>query len=655
MSAPGMRILAVVPSYRPQASTGAFITSREYVRHLAASGHTVHVITTGRETGLPRVEDGVSVWPVGHWWHGLREARPDLVISHHNDRHAGRLLAQLRAVPHLLMVHGMAHANRHLGAPDLAWFPSHACRDFYPTYRGRSLVLAPPIEPDRYRTTPGRLVTVSGTTVAKGGDILAQVAERMPGTEFLAVRTPFQRSVDIALPNVEVIDRTDPREVYARTRILLMPSTTESYGRAGVEAMVSGIPVVAAPLPGLREAIGDAARYVPRNDVDAWVREIRRLSDPDTYAAASAAAVAHTAGLDYVANLRAFEAACRETARPQAAASTRRRPRVPRRTAVAWVHFGVPYRRAGSETMLHTMMRALHEDGVEVEVICSDMPEAPLTWDVDGVRYRRLPRRAAEATIHAARPNIVVTHHDHAERAISLSKAIRAKSVLLVHSDFDIAARPLLRRPDLVVYNTDWVRVALASRYRHATQARSIVVHPPVVPGEHHTPTTGDRVTLVNLNRDKGVETWRAVAHLLPDLPFLGVTGAHGEQVPDPVPPNADIVPQTSNMRRDVWARTRVLLMPSVYESFGMAAVEALASGIPVIAHPTPGLREALGDAAVFVDRGDTDAWAAAVRDLYPDGERRAAASAAARARSAALADQSAAEMTRWVQAIRGL
>jgi glycosyltransferase involved in cell wall biosynthesis len=42
--------------------------------------------------------------------------------------------------------------------------------------------------------------------------------------------------------------------------------------------MSSGIPVVAAPTPGLRECCEDAALFVERNDIKEWVRLIRRLS-----------------------------------------------------------------------------------------------------------------------------------------------------------------------------------------------------------------------------------------------------------------------------------------------------------------------------------------------------------------------------------------
>ncbi|MET9818336.1 glycosyltransferase family 4 protein [Streptomyces sp. NPDC006355] len=666
--APRLRVLIVLPAWGRVPAAGAFVTTREYARGLAAAGHLVHVVTSGREPGRRYVEDGVTVWPLASWRAAVREARPELVVSHHGDRRAVRLVAELpRRVRRILMVHGMS-PRLELGRPDLAWFPSRACAEHYP-YRGPSLVLPPPVDPARYRTTPGGLVTLNGTTAAKGADVLAAVAERMPERGFLAVRTPWHE--EVTLPrNVEVVDRTEPRAVYARTRLLLMPSVTESWGRVGVEAMLSGIPVIAAPLPGIREALGEAAVYVPREDPDGWVGQVLRLDDEAAYAEASARALEHTAGVDYPADLAAFERACTDIVHPRRPARAPARAATPRPAAgavtvggdlprdvevAAWVHYGVPYRRAGSETMLHAMMRALHQAGRRVLVVCSDMPEAPDTWSVDGVPYAHVPGEHGEAFLRTAAPRTVVTHHDYAPRAIAAARTIGARSVLLVHSDFDIAAQGLIARPDLAVYNTEWVLKSLSARYLEVDQIPRLVVHPPVDPAEHRTPAMGRHVTLVNLNRHKGVDTWRAAARALPWLPFLGVTGGHGPQVLTPRLANTRIIGQTSDMRRDVWAHTRVLLMPSVYESYGLAAVEALASGIPVIAHPTPGLREALGEAAVFLDRADTRAWPPMIRELHQATTRRARLVAAGRARSAALEEQSRAELAAWVDVVRDL
>ncbi|WP_284576842.1 glycosyltransferase family 4 protein [Streptomyces sp. 2P-4] len=322
---------------------------------------------------------------------------------------------------------------------------------------------------------------------------------------------------------------------------------------------------------------------------------------------------------------------------------------------VAWIHYGVPYRRAGSETMLHTMMRALKAAGLPVLVVCSSMPDSPPSWEVDGVPYVRLGTQPAELFLTGMRPDVLITHHNYAARATAVARRIGARPVMLIHSDLDYSARSLAARPDLVVINTEWVRASLAPRYVEVREIPTLIVRPPVRPEEHRTEAAGDRVTLVNMSADKGVQTWRAVAGELPHLPFLGVAGAHGQQLTMPRPPNARIIGQTSDMRRDVWAHTRVLLMPSLYESYGMAAVEALASGIPVIAHPTPGLREALGDAALFLDRADVGAWTEAVGELYADGPRRAAAVAAAYARSEALADQARRELAAWADTVREL
>jgi len=67
------------------------------------------------------------------------------------------------------------------------------------------------------------------------------------------------------------------------------------------------------------------------------------------------------------------------------------------------------------------------------------------------------------------------------------------------------------------------------------------------------------------------------------------------------------------------YALTKVLLMPSRYESFGRTAIEAAASGIPTIAAPTEGLKESLGSAGIYCDPSDPKAWEEELTKLLTD------------------------------------
>lgn len=72
-----------------------------------------------------------------------------------------------------------------------------------------------------------------------------------------------------------------------------------------------------------------------------------------------------------------------------------------------------------------------------------------------------------------------------------------------------------------------------------------------------------------------------------------------------------------------------VFCLPSRWEGLGLAALEAMAAGAPVVATAVPGLREAVGPAGVLVPPEDPAALASALAALLTSPDRRAALAAA--------------------------
>lgn len=237
--------------------------------------------------------------------------------------------------------------------------------------------------------------------------------------------------------------------------------------------------------------------------------------------------------------------------------------------------------RGGAEVMLDELARYLVSCGDHVRIIDTG-PRDLITHDCD----------------------VIISQMEWARDAGMIARSRGRKFVQIMHNDNHQSRAHVALGADLTICNTEWLRKELGG---------DIVLHP-IVRMEKHATTPGEFVTLVNLIPEKGAVLFYQLSALRPDLQFMGVMGGYGRQLSNV--PGVELVDNTPFMREDVWAKTRVLLMPSTYESYGMAAVEAMCSGIPVIATDTPGLREATGGAAVLMDTRCPHAWNEALSDV---------------------------------------
>lgn len=276
----------------------------ELLKPLAAAGHTVDVFVTAV---LAQAEvEGITV-------RRFRDLDPrtryDVAI--YNSGLPGNALDTIRRLPgrKLMCQHSYATDDPGLRFAHKVWFPSAAAMGKHGRLAAERFTTPPPIDPERYRTAPGGKIGLSLSSPWKGGQLVARMARAMPAYPFLVVKDGRGNGVELfkGLRNVELVDFLEPRSFFARTKVQVFPSRSETYGRVGVEGAVSGIPLVASRDPGIREAMGGHGIFLDRENTTGWVRTVSRLMD-DTAAWERASRDVLTRGkaVSYAADQAAF-------------------------------------------------------------------------------------------------------------------------------------------------------------------------------------------------------------------------------------------------------------------------------------------------------------------------------------------------------------
>lgn len=288
---------ALAPAFQ---AAGVRVRSAGRVRGRAGARALARLVGLAREVDVVHTH----LW-AGDVWGGLAArlaGRPQLCTEHNSEPDApwrGRLAAALE--PELVVGVGLAAARLRGRGPE-AVVPNGVDLS-------RFVARASAAGPARRVLAVGRLLP------QKGFDVLVEAMRALPDLELDLVGEGPERP-RLAGPNVRLHGwQADVRPFLAAADIVVIPSRWEGFGLVAVEAMASGVPVIASAIPGLDEAVGDAAIRVPPEDPAALASALRALAaDPLRRAALAGAGRAQAARFDIHRAVATYESMYRRLA-----------------------------------------------------------------------------------------------------------------------------------------------------------------------------------------------------------------------------------------------------------------------------------------------------------------------------------------------------
>jgi hypothetical protein len=274
---------------------------------------------------------------------------------------------------------------------------------------------------------------------------------------------------------------------------------------------------------------------------------------------------------------------------------------------VALSHGYPPFWNMGGEVSLHRTLTALN--GEKHVLTKTDEPYVFEGINVEQINLQNVLRininhRPVSHQLRKMKADVVIGQSELSLVAVNAAYDANAVSVVNVHAPprFGQSIAQAVTLADYAIYNTQ----ESANLWG---EPNAFVLHPPISPLPEKISNKGDAYTVLSSLKNKGVEVVLYLAKLYPDKRFIIVRSpaepTHG--LPDLEEraaqlPNVELHPRVPP--EEVYKyleQTRILLVPSMYETYGMSAIEAAGYGIPCVHVDNAHVREGIGDAAVLV------------------------------------------------------
>ena len=290
----------IMHSYASTVKAGAELMAHEISKYLQRNGWTVNVLLydchSDEYDGVPLIRMPYQQ-PLDERCKEIM-SKTDVIGCQNLQADEGIKIAEDFGLPICFFLHldieKIDVLQQRWSAPVFVVYNAMTQHEIVPTIHPWTVV-RPHIDYKKFEalnTSKGEHITLLNCIPNKGGHTIKALAEMMPEHKFIGVRGGYgPQVIDGQTDNITYYAHTDnPLPFYENSRVIIMPSKSESWGRVALEAMAAGIPVIVGDTPGLRECTNSAAPICMQEDVGCWEREVRRLyaDGPDREAAIQA-------------------------------------------------------------------------------------------------------------------------------------------------------------------------------------------------------------------------------------------------------------------------------------------------------------------------------------------------------------------------------
>lgn len=292
-----MRVLAYTHAYEGSGhNAGAETTLHQMMLAIKRAGHKVMALASRpfKDGSGSYVLDGVMVQAYSSKHDpNLYFPQFDVILTQFECAQRAWYIAEQLHIPSVQVVHNNTEYARNIALrynDYLVYNSEHVKRDIeqrmesYPDIVKPNVLLHPIVDPKRYEVETTReyitLVNLSDGSLPfydKGYRAFYHLAEKFPNEKFLGVKGAYGEQQIRDLPNVTIMEHTNNiLDVYRQSKVMLVPSEIESWGRVPIEAACSGIPSLTSTAPGLKES-GIGYDRIHYTDFVGWEEGLQRL------------------------------------------------------------------------------------------------------------------------------------------------------------------------------------------------------------------------------------------------------------------------------------------------------------------------------------------------------------------------------------------